>query len=257
MFKTLIIASGLLIPALSPVTTFAHGNEDARVEIEAEVEESVGAGKVQYKFQIVDSKQKIVLKDTDLSISHEKKLHFVAYDKALKEFQHVHPEFIDGMWVVELEFNRAGSYWLWAQGKIVKDGYEFSASSQLKVSGGDPANPIPAALKEIRKGADGTSAVALSNETLRAKKMAMLTLSYSRKDGSKPEISPYLGAKAHVFAVPDDGDSVVHVHPMDTAKPNELMIHATFPAAGMYRVWIEFVDGGAHKRVPLAVKVVK
>ena len=87
--------------------------------------------------------------------------------------------------------------------------------------------------------------------------MVMVNISFSRTDGSPVELTPYLGAMAHVVATPADGDSLIHVHPMNTTQSNVLMLHATFPEAGFYRLWIQFIDGGVLKVVPLMIEVVK
>jgi len=147
-----------------------------------------------------------------------------------------------------------GQYFLWAQGELAADGEEFSAFTRIDVVGGAPAWPAPV-LQDIRTGSDRTSKVTLSAGRIRAGRAAMLTVTIGRDDGSKPAVSPYLGAFAHVIAVPEDGDSLIHVHPMNGRKPNEGMLHATFPTAGKYRLWIQFLDAGVLKTVPLAVEV--
>lgn len=85
--------------------------------------------------------------------------------------------------------------------------------------------------------------------------MAMLTLTFNRTDGTKPDIQPYLGAFAHVILVPEDADSLLHVHPMQGATPNEGIFHTSFPDQGDYRLWVQFLDGGVLRTVPLSVTV--
>ena len=184
-----------------PSASFAHGGDEARVEIEPEVAATVSAGKIDYIFELVDNVQKIPLTDRDLNVEMTKLLHFIAYDEALAEFQHVHPAFKNGQWHVELNFSKSGTYWLWAQGQIKNGGVDFAASSQLTITGGQPANPTPPTLSDRRKGNDRNSVVSLSNDVIHAGKMAMLMLTYSRNDGSKPEITPYLGALAHIIPI--------------------------------------------------------
>jgi hypothetical protein len=60
---------------------------------------------------------------------------------------------------------------------------------------------------------------------------------------------------AHVVAVPSDGTWLLHVHPMDHGVPNQLMLHMEFPLAGDYRIWIQVVNGGALRVIPLSVTV--
>jgi hypothetical protein len=83
----------------------------------------------------------------------------------------------------------------------------------------------------------------------------MLTLVFTKSDGSPAAVTPYLGAFAHVIATPEDGGSLLHVHPMDGKTPNEGMLHATFPKAGSYRLWVQFNDDGVLKTIPLSVLV--
>jgi hypothetical protein len=253
MLQKFVVA---LVLTISPWTVLAHGANEPRVDIEPESATSTPAGNVDYTFDLVDNVDKRVLTDKDLAVDMEKLLHFIAYDSSLIEFQHVHPAFLaDGKWHVQLNFSKSGHYWLWAQGLIAKGNIEFAASSQLEVTSGSMANPLPPDLKESRSGSDGISVATLSQELIHSKKPVMLMLHYSRNDGSAPAITPYLGAKAHVTAVSDDGDSMIHIHPMNTSVPNELMIHAVFPAAGLYRVWIEFIDAGILRRAALVIEV--
>ncbi len=234
---------------------FSFGHEDeSRVALEPEIV-TAQAGKVLYQFQLVDTKTNALVTDNALNITHEKKLHFLAYDPALKEFQHVHPEFDGKLWNVELNFSVNGEYWVWAQGELASDREEFSSSNRIKVAGGTLAWPMPPVLGDIRMGTSENSKVELSNKKLIAGKMSMLMVKFSRTDGSAPQIETYLGAFAHIVAVPDDGDSLIHVHPMADSDPNQGMIHATFPRPGDYRIWIQFIDGGNLKVIPLSVKV--
>lgn len=250
-----ILPCAFLLGLCTPFTTLAH-EEESRVAIELETSSQVSAGKVSVEFQLVDTKEKTVLGSADLNVTHEKSLHVLAYDSALKEFRHVHPEFDGNLWKVDLDLSTNGSYFFWAQGQLASDSEEFSTFTRLNVSGGSPAWPAPA-LTEIRTGKETGSVATLSNQKLRAGKMAMLTLKFTREDGSSASIAPYLGAFAHVVATPDDGDSLVHVHPMDGNKPNEGMLHVTFARAGFYRVWVQFIDGDTLKVIPLSVEVSK
>lgn len=248
--KTLLAA--ILITFVSQLAS-AHGDE-SRVALEPEIQKA-SAGKVIYQFQLVDTKNNKLITDQDLNISHEKKLHFMAYDPSLKEFQHVHPEFDGKLWNVELNFSVDGNYWVWAQGELSIDKEEFTSSNRLDISGGAPAWPMPPDLSDVRTGVSGISKVEISNNKIVAGKMTMLMVKLTRTDGTDAQIQPYLGAFAHVVAVPEDGDALMHVHPMDGAKPNEGMIHATFATAGEYRLWIQFDDGGDLKTIPLSIKV--
>lgn len=232
---------------------FSH-EEDRRVEIEANLSKS-DAGKIAYAFQLIDTKTKKLLADENLYVIHEKKLHMLIYDSALKEFHHVHPEYKNNQWEVDLDIPINGKYWVWAQGGIDADGEEFSAVTELKISNGTAAWKTPPVLSDIREGVSGTSKVTMDNKTLMAGKTALLNLKFTRTDGTQPNIMQYLGAFAHIVAVPDDGDDLLHVHPMNSAKPDMGMMHITFPRKGAYRIWVQFIDENNLKVIPLSVVV--
>ncbi len=243
-----------LIFVTATFNAHGHGDVDLRVEIEPTETGIVKTEEIEFRFQLVDTKSNSLVGEDALRISHERKLHLIIYDPALKEFQHLHPVANDDSWVIPVKFNRSGEYWFWAQGELL-DGEDFSSPVRVTVDIKDPAWPTPPTLSDLRSGSDGISVVTLSKERLKAGKMAMLSVELSRNDGTEPVNSPYLGAFAHVIAVFSDADSLIHVHPMDTANPNQGMLHATFPNAGYYRLWIQFMDAGTLRTVPLSVRV--
>lgn len=246
------LAATALIFAQS--TSFAHGDE--RISIEAETQGTLTASdKIEFVFQIYDEETKKSVTELDLADSHTKKLHLLAYDASLNEFNHVHPTFDGQLWKAELNLTADGSYFIWAQG-VLLDGTEFSASYRVGITGGRPASPV-LALGNIRKASLGNTVVELSKEKLKPGKMAMLTYTVSRNDGTAPEVTQYLGANAHIIAVSPDGDDLIHAHPMDGANSNTGMIHVTFPTEGDYRIWVQVIDGGELKTVPLSVTVKK
>jgi hypothetical protein len=240
-----------------PLYLFAHGDE-SRVEMELESASLVKAGEVRLEFQLFDLKTKTALTDKNLNVVHEKLLHMFIFDPALEEFQHVHPQYNGSSWVTENEkpiLSVNGNYWVWVQGELYSDKEEFTSNVRLKVTDGKEAHALPPVLGNVREKSDKNSIAKLSPEKLRAGKMLMPTITLSRNDGSKPNLTPFLGAMVHVIATPSDGDSLIHVHPMDHGKPNEFMLHVAFPAEGEYRLWIQFVDDGVLRTVPLSVVV--
>jgi hypothetical protein len=241
--------------AMASSAGWAHSTTPQRVELEPENGAVWAAGAATFKFQLIDTKTKAVLGDGDLDIVHEKKLHFLVYDVSLNEFFHLHPTFQNSLWTVDTNVLRNGKYWLWSQGTISKDKAEFSSSYQVDVINGSAQWPTPPKLQDIRTASSGPSVVTLEKAKIKAGKAAMLGMVFSRTDGATPVINPYLGAIAHIVAVPDDGDSLIHVHPMAGATPTEGMIHVTFPAKGIYRIWVQFIDTGVLTVVPLAIQV--
>lgn len=256
MYKSMISAL-VLVFALAGAQAWAHPED--RVAFEPEFGATISAGKQTLRFQMLDLKTKKVLTDKDISITHEKKVHLFIFDRGLKEYHHEHPAFVvsptfaNGLWEVEVDLRADGRYWMWGQGQLASDNSEFTADTDFTVRGGAAANPLPTELGDVRSGSDGISTITLSRGILQAKEMAMLTIKFSRTDGTLPEITPYLGAMAHFVATNLAGDQLMHVHPMDHG--GHFMIHTEFPKAGDYRIWAQFMDAGVLRTVPLSVKV--
>lgn len=244
----------LLTFSLSQIT-WADSLHDARVAIQSENQSNFQAGIFTYSFQLRDNTADKMLTDQDLNISHTKKIHFIAYDPSLKEFNHVHPTYDGNIWKVELNLPVNGNYFIWAQGELI-DGTEFSALTRASVINGLRENPIEP-LSDIRAGADLQTVFELSKTKIKAGKMVMLNFRVTRSDGAIPIMSPYLGALAHIIATPTDGNELIHVHPMDGNEPNTGMIHATFPKEGPYRLWVQFIEHDELKIIPLSVLVSK
>lgn len=252
MFKKsyfIILFSILSAPA------FSHGDEDFRIEILSDAPEVMEAGKLKLVFQLKDTEEERLLADTDLNVVHEKLIHMFIFDSALKEFHHVHPEYLNSEWIVEADITVTGDYWIWAQGQLKSKGEDFASPLRLSIVNGAPANTLPPRLGDVRTGNDGESVATLSNTRFKAGKMAMPILKLSRSDGRETKISPFLGAPVHVMAVPSDGDALIHVHPMEGGNPNSYMLHLAFPAKGEYRLWIQFIDNDLLRTIPLSVVV--
>ncbi|HVH55411.1 MAG TPA: hypothetical protein VM791_04115, partial [Vicinamibacterales bacterium] len=59
------------------------------------------------------------------------------------------------------------------------------------------------------------------------------------------DLQPYLGAPAHMLIVRTDLGDAIHAHPEEqvTSGPS-VSFHPIMPAAGGYKVWIQFQRGG-------------
>ena len=234
---------------------FGHGDEtEARVAIEPNIITTTKSGDIDYQFELVDTKLRTVLTPQDLSIVHERPLHVFIFDTSLQEFYHLHPEFDNNVWKSSLILRRNGNYRVFVQGELKSDGEEFTSMTSFGIIDGLPALPLPPVLGHVPSGHDGASIVEITGKA-RPGKMAMLYLNFSRSDAKVPKIDDYLGAKAHIVATPSDSDSILHVHPMDGENDTQMMIHVTFPAKGEYRLWVQFIDHGELKTVPLSLKI--
>lgn len=251
MNKMSVILTVLFVGLMS----FADQGHSSRVEIRAQSQASIIAGESVYTFKIFDNEQNKQITDQDLNVSHTKKLHFIIYDAALKEFRHLHPFFENSNWQTLINLPKNGQYFIWAQGELI-DGTAFSISTKAQVINGEPENQN-LALGDIRSGSDKKTILDLAKTKIKAGKMVMLNFKVSRNDGLEPIVTPYLGALAHVIATPSSGNELIHVHPENGDVHNTGMMHATFPKDGEYRLWVQFNDRDELKTIPLSVIVYK
>lgn len=248
----------LIIFALIFTNSFAWSDTNIkpqRITIKLEGSGPYQADQLVYVFQLIDTTSKKTLSDQDLIESHTKKLHFIAYDTALKEFNHVHPTFNGKIWSVTLNLPINGKYFFWVQGKLA-DQTEFSSKISALITGGKSENQVHP-LGNVRSAVDDKTKVTIANTKIKAGKMTMLQMTISRTDEQEPIITPYLGAFAHVIATSRNDDQLNHVHPIEGSKPNTGMLHTTFPNAGDYRIWIQLMDHNILKTFPLSVIVLK
>lgn len=235
---------------------WAHEEDvNGRIDIQLLSSNHFEVGKTTFYFQLHDKIEKKEITDKSLNVVHEKLLHLFIFDKGLGEFQHLHPEYKENKWVTEASFSKSGDYLIWTQGQLSDDLLDFVSNYSITVSGGSEANIVPPVLKDIREGEDGLSIVKMTNLRFVKNMVAQPNINFFRKDGTSPSLENYLGAKAHVVVTPVDADSLIHTHPMDHDVPNQLMLHMTFPEAGFFRLWIQFIDGGQLRVVPLSVQV--
>ena len=226
---------------------------NADIAIKSFVSAAKASADFDYSFSLSEENPFQLITDKDLVETHTKILHLVVYDAALNQFNHVHPAYKNNMWNAKLNLSVNGNYTIWAQGKT-QGGTEFSVSTALLVEGGTLENPV-VALGDVRVGADGVTQIELASTKIKAGKMVMIDFMVSRTDGSKPKLSPYLGAFAHVIATQLSGSELIHVHPMEGGMENMGMLHATFPVAGEYRLWVQLMDDNVLRTIPLSVVV--
>jgi hypothetical protein len=129
------------------------------------------------------------------------------------------------------------------------------STALIKVVGPSQPNRPPHHLDPKFTGTDAISGISLKGaERIKAGQQVMMGLEFFRTDGTKPVITPYLGALAHVVVTNLKGDQVMHVHPMQHG--GHLMLHAEFPLPGDYRLFVQFIDGGILRTIELAVRAI-
>ena len=181
-------------------------------------------------FRITDRDGRTV---TDFDVEHTKRMHLIVVRRDMTGFQHLHPtQRADGTWTVPVTLRDAGSYRVFA---------DFSANGKASTLAGDLTVDGPVRWRALPK-PSSIAAVDGLKVTL-ARRGEALDFAVTR--GGRPvAIRDYLGAKGHLVALREGDLAYLHVHPDE----HRLSFMAEFPAAGAYRLFLQFEtdDGRLH-----------
>ena len=208
----------------------------------------------------------------DLLESHTRKLHVMAVDPTLTDYQHLHPEpgARPGEWTFALAPRRSGTYRIFCDFTPGATGRGLYASAELEVA---PA-PAPVA-GEVERWSDTASAGSYRIERegyvfiletegppIRARETAELALSIRRLGGGTVPLGEVMGAFAHLVAFDRERTGFAHLHPRETdlsrppdATEPRLTFQVTIPASGRYVVWAQVNLDGREVFVPFWVSV--
>jgi len=212
--------------------------------------------KTTFDFEVVDDSRARV---KDFEVVHEKKLHLLVVSKDLSWFAHEHPELqVDGTMKLDFTFPAGGPHTVYADfrpagapGQVIQ--------KPIDVSG---------ALREVvaLKQDDLTKAKSIAGHKVRMKASSLtagetVKLDFFISKGGKPvtNLTPYLGAQGHCVIISQDGSQFLHSHPdddgahdhapgstphVDAPTPDKVSFATQFPAAGLYKVWGQFLHDG-------------
>ena len=191
---------------------------------------------------------------------HERLLHLFIIDRALDYFAHVHPapagdgvfdlryRLPPGEYVLIADFLPQGGTSQMLQHAIVTPGYRgplFPPAADLK-----PEIPAEKTVDGLRVRLDATG--------LRAGKEAVLRFTLTDAVNGVPvtDLEPFLGAPGHMLIVNADLTEANHAHPEERATPGPSMsFQPLMPAAGPYKLWVQFQRKGRVITVPFVVAV--
>jgi hypothetical protein len=186
-------------------------------------------------FRIVDRRGQIV---RDFDVEHTKRMHVIVVRRDMTGFQHLHPtQAADGTWSVPVTLRDAGSYRVFADFSV--NGTPHTLADDLTADGQVRSRDLPAPVGSVD--VDGLR-VTLGKGASRAGAESQLAFAVTR-DGKPVEVQEYLGARGHLVALRQGDLAFLHVHPDE----DSLKFMATFPTAGVYRLFLQFkVDGRVH-----------
>jgi hypothetical protein len=214
------------------------------------------------RFDVLDAERRPI---RYLEYVHERPIHLLIVSRDLEDFGHIHPEVTEqDSWVVRHTFPHGGSYRLYA------DFTPPGSNARLEwfdvvVKGAPRAEPAPPA---------ASSAVRLDAPAkLRAGEDVELSFRFI-DPATQSALQPYLGAWAHIAIAAEGFGSFIHAHPLEEGgspiRENEAHTHSAetlgpppsgirvvtgFPAAGRYRLWLQFQSAGTVETVPFDLRV--
>lgn len=186
----------------------------------------------------------------DLKIAHEKKMHFILASSDFSDYQHVHPEFKDKLWQVQVTLKNNMAYQSYIDIDSNEDGAEVL---RLPIAVGTMQAVSKVSQKETVLTKDGITVIMNSSNGFVSGQENSVTFTISK--GGKTIIPEnYLGAKGHVVALGDDPNTFIHGHPDDHGD-NEIHFAFSFEKTGTYTLFAQFQVGGVVRTYPFTITV--
>ena len=191
---------------------------------------------------------------------HERLLHLFVIDRKLEYFRHAHPERVaDG--VFELRENIPAGQFM-----VIADFLPLSGRPQMLQRASVTPGYRGALLPEARNlipdvpsaKVDHGVRVRLDATPLKAGKEATLKFTLTDASTNVPisDLEPFLGAPGHVLLVNADLTDSNHVHPEEPATRGPVItFQPLMPAAGLYKLWLQFQRGSVVSTVPFVINV--
>ena len=199
----------------------------------------------------------------DLLVAHTRKLHLLAVDPTLTDYQHIHPEpgRRDGEWNFSLTPWRAGLYRVFADFTPAATQRGLYASADFNVEG-PVATVITNASTTYQE--RGYNFVLELPTVLQAGRPSVLRFRIESQGAVKTPVplEPIMGAYAHLVTFDETRSGFAHLHPMenDLAKPPDALrpvldFKITIPVSGRYVIWAQVKIGGKEIFAPYWVDV--
>jgi hypothetical protein len=188
----------------------------------------------------------------DVALSHTKRIHLLAIDPTMDDYQHLHPEpdpLFNGIWRFTLTPNKAGEYKVYLDLIPLRSPRRVLLAAQFEVpgeSGVIQSSETPLIVdKGDREFLLDASIVEGSNDDW------LLTFSALDKNGNDLPLKPVMGAFAHLVAFEPNTAGFAHLHPLEYEPPKfkedsrtgPLSFSFKSPAPGNYRLWAQIKVG--------------
>ena len=188
----------------------------------------------------------------DVALSHTKRIHLLAIDPTMDDYQHLHPEpdpLFNGIWRFTLTPYKAGEYKVYLDLIPLRSPRRVLLAAQFDVPGESGVEQSSETSLIEQKGDRefllDASIVEGSNDDW------LLTFSALDKNGKDLPLKPVMGAFAHLVAFEPKIAGFAHLHPLEYEPPKSkedsrigpLSFSFKSPAPGNYRLWAQIKVG--------------
>jgi len=191
---------------------------------------------------------------------HDRLLHLFIVDRTLEYFAHVHPE-PAGEGVFEIDHRLAPGVYMLIADFLPLTGPSQTVQRTIVTPGyRGPLFPASPGLQQdiaVEKTVGGLR-VRLDATGLKAGREALLrfTLADAATGTAISDLEPFLGAAGHMLIVSADLTDANHAHPEEqAARGPSVSFQPRMPAAGLYKLWVQFQRKGQVITVPFVVSV--
>ena len=200
--------------------------------------------------------------ETSFDEAHTKFFHLMIASKDLNWFVHEHPVMTpDGTWKITQVFPAGGSYWVY--GDVAPAG----KGSRVLINKVNVSGPKPTWNTHLTRSVESTTGglkgqlVTLAPIIL-SQGVTLQVKLFDTKSGSPAgDTKPWLGAAGHLMIFHQDGQTVVHSHPVEDAENSALVkrgivrFSGRFPRPGLYKIYAQFNWHGGVRTLPFALNV--
>ncbi|AZN42966.1 hypothetical protein [Paenibacillus albus] len=189
-----------------------------------------------------------------------KLMHLIVVSSDLSTFEHIHPDYVANGWFhAKVNFPHGGQFLLVSE--FMPDNAGLTVYKQwVTVDGKKAAAKKLVPDKQFTQTVDGlqiTLSAMPDIAEVRGGDMAMLN--FTLKDaatGKFIQLEPYLGTAGHCVILDEKAKQYLHVHAAsDMSSGSNVMFHAEFPKAGIYKLWGQFQYKGKVIVAPFVIEV--
>jgi hypothetical protein len=191
---------------------------------------------------------------------HDRLLHLFIIDRSLEYFAHVHPE-PAGKGVFEIDHRLAPGVYVLVADFLPLTGPSQTVQRAIVTPGyRGPLFPPPLHLRSDAETDKIVSGVRVRLEPTRLTAGSEGVLRFTLADASTgapiSDLEPFLGAAGHMLVVNADLTEASHAHPEEVASRGpSVYFQPRMPAAGLYKLWVQFQRKGEIITVPFVVTV--